>query len=123
MNSRPVRTTLRTLHVLAFGAYYGGHVFSVAPDRLFLALVAVVATGVLFMLFEIWRAPVWLHQLRGVCTYTKLALLVSTAFFWEQRIWILTLIVVLGVVVSHAPGRIRYYSVLYRRVISSEGKG
>jgi uncharacterized membrane protein len=123
MNSRPVRTTLRTLHVLAFGAYYGGHVFSVAPDRLFPALVAVVATGVLFMLFEIWRAPVWLHQLRGVCTYIKLALLVCTAFFWEQRIWILTLIVVLGVVVSHAPGRIRYYSVLYRRVISSEGKG
>lgn len=123
LKTRPLRTTLRTLHVLAFGAYYGGHVFSVPAERLVPALVAVVATGVLFMLFEIWRAPVWLHQLRGVCTYIKLALLACVALFWEQRIWLLTLIVVLGVVVSHAPSRFRYYSLLRRRVISTEGKG
>ena len=123
MKARTLRTTLRALHVLAFGAYYGGHVFSVPAERLLPALVAVVATGALFMLFEIWRAPVWLHQLRGVCTYIKVALLVSVAVFWEQRIWILTLIVVLGVVVSHAPGRLRYYSVLHRRVIATHGKG
>jgi uncharacterized membrane protein len=123
MKSRPLRTTLRALHVLAFGAYYGGHVFSVTPERLLPALLAVVTTGILFMLFEIQRAPIWIHQLRGVCTYIKVALLICTAFFWEQRIWILTLIVVLGVVISHAPSRIRYYSLLHRRVLSSHGKG
>ncbi len=123
MKARTLRTTLRILHALAFGAYYGGHVFSVSPERLLPALVAVVATGVLFMLFEIWRAPVWLHQLRGVCTYVRLALLVSVAIFWEQRIWILTGIAVLGVIVSHAPSSFRYYSVLRRRVIPTHGKG
>lgn len=123
MKSRTLRTTLRTLHVLAFGAYYGGHLFSVPTERLKPALLAVVATGLLFMAFEVSRSPVWLHQLRGVCTYVKMALLGAAALFWEQRIWFLTLIVVLGVVVSHAPSSFRYYSLLRRRVIESHGKG
>ena len=122
MKSRTMRTTLRTLHVLAFGIYYGGHAFAVSQERLFPALLAVVATGAFFMLFEIWRAPVWVHQLRGVCTYIKLVLLASTAVFWDQRIWLLSAIVVLGVVVSHAPSDFRYYSVLRRRVIWTHGK-
>ena len=123
MSTRTLRTTLRTLHVLAFGAYYGGHVFQVSSERLFPALVAVVVTGGLFALFEAWSHPVWLHQLRGVCTYVKIALLASISVFWEQRIWILTFIVVLGVVAAHAPSRFRYYSLLHRRVIDSHGKG
>jgi len=123
MNTRILRTTLRTLHVLAFGAYYGGHVFQVPTERLFPALVAVVVTGGLFAVFEAWSNPVWLHQLRGVCTYVKIMLLASVGLFWEQRIWILTLIVIIGVVVAHAPSRFRYYSVLHRRVVDSHGKG
>jgi len=54
MNTRVLRTTLRTLHVLAFGAYYGGHVFQVPTERLFPALVAVVVTGGFFAAFEAW---------------------------------------------------------------------
>ena len=123
MNTRVLRTTLRTLHVLAFGAYYGGHVFQVPTERLFPALVAVVVTGGLFAVFEAWSNPVWLHQLRGVFTYVKIMLLASVGLFWEQRIWILTLIVIIGVVVAHAPSRFRYYSVLHRRVVDSHGKG
>lgn len=120
---RVLRTTLRTLHVLAIAAFYGGHVFSVAPDRLMPALAAVLVSGFLFMLFEISREPVWVHQLRGVGTLLKLMLLGLIAVFWEQRVLILSLIVVIGVLISHAPGRFRYYSVLYRRVVESHGKG
>ena len=50
-------------------------------------------------------------------------LLASVGLFWDQRIWILTLIVIIGVVVAHAPSRFRYYSVLHRRVVDSHGKG
>ncbi len=123
MKSRALRTTLRALHVLAFGAYYGGHVFAVDPEALTPALLAVVATGTAFAAFEIARAPAWVHQLRGVCTYLKLVLLVLAGVFWEQRIILLTLIVILGVVVSHAPSGFRYYSVRDRRIIVTHGKG
>jgi len=120
---RVLRTTLRTAHLLAVGAYYGGHVFSVPPERLAPAAVAVVATGVLFVIFEIWSAPVWLVQIQGVATFVKLALIGSVSLFWDQRIWILSLVMVIGVVVSHAPGRIRYYSVKDRRVVYTDGNG
>jgi len=121
--SRALRTTLRTAHMIAFGTYYGGHVFSVAPERLLPALVAVIATGGAFMSFEIWRAPVWLVQIRGLACYVKLALLLSAAAYWEYRIAILTLVVVIATLISHAPGHVRYYSLLHLRVVNTDSKG
>jgi hypothetical protein len=51
-------------------------------------------------------------QLRGVATLGKLALLACVPFLWEQRAAILTLVVAVGVVVSHMPGRFRYRTLL-----------
>ena len=117
------RTTLRSAHMIAFGAYYGGHLFSVEPERLLPALAAVLATGGAFMCFEIWRAPVWVAQIRGVACYLKLALLVSIAAYWEYRIAILTLVVVIATVISHAPAWLRYYSLLHLREVTTDSKG
>lgn len=113
--SRPIRTSLRALHLVAIAALYGGHVFGVEKERLFPALLAVFASGALFMAFEVMRSPIWLVQLRGVATYAKLALVVSVEFFWEWRVAILTLALVLGTFVSHLPGSFRYYSLLHGR--------
>ena len=43
-------------------------------SRKWLAATAafVVATGVLFAIFEVLSAPVWLVQMQGVATYVKL---------------------------------------------------
>jgi hypothetical protein len=120
---RVLRTTLRTAHLLAVGAYYGGHVFSVSPERLAPAAVAVITTGVLFAIFEVCSARVWLVQMQGVATYVKLVLIASVWLFWDQRIWILSLVMVIGVVFSHAPARLRYYSVKHRRVVYTDGNG
>ena len=121
--ARPIRTTLRAAHVLAFGALFGGHVFSVEAERLVPALLAVIVTGTTFMLFEIWRAPIWLVQVRGVATYAKLALLLCIPAFWPQRVWILSAIVVIGTVVSHMPSKYRYWSLLHRREVHGGAKG
>ncbi len=115
--SRVIRTTLRTAHLLAIGALYGGHVFGQTADRLFPALIAALATGLVFMAFEVWRAPIWLVQLRGAATYLKLVLILCVSLYWEQRVAILTLVVIIGTVVSHMPARYRYYSLLHRRVV------
>ncbi len=121
--SRPLRTTLRTAHLLAFGALYGGHVFGVSAERLLPALLAVLATGGAFMLFEIWRAPIWLVQVRGAATYCKIALLLTINPLWEYRLVILTLVVVIGAVVSHMPGQYRYYSLRHGRVMRGGDNG
>jgi hypothetical protein len=121
--ARATRTALRTAHVIAAAALYGGHVFDVAAERLVPALAATLATGAVFMAFEIIRAPVWCVQVRGVATYAKLALVASVAVLSEWRVLLLTVAVVIGVVTSHMPGRWRYRSFLHGRVVGPQEKG
>lgn len=121
--ARALRTGLRTAHIIAFGALYGGHVYSVAAERLEPALIATVATGAALMALELYRAPVWLVQVRGAATIAKLALVASVALLWEWRVALLTLVAVIGVVTSHMPGRYRYYSLFHGRSVTDWEKG
>lgn len=121
--SRSARTTLRTAHVMAVAAYYGGSVFDVPDERLEPALLAVFVTGAAFLIFEAWRSPLWVVQLRGFATYAKLALLVLAIMLPGARVALLSAVLAIGVVVSHMPGRYRYYSVVHGRVIGDEEKG
>ena len=121
-HSRWLRTSLRTLHLIAFGAFYGGHVFHVDDQALIPALVAVVGTGIAFLLFEVWRAPVFLVQVRGLVTYSKVALLFASYGFPDHQVAILTVIAIMGSLVSHAPASSRYYA-LFRGEVIDSGKG
>ena len=120
---RTLRTTLRTLHIMAVSVFYGGHVYGVDAARLEPALYAVLASGGLFVALEVARAPIWLVQLRGVATFVKLGLVASLGAFWEQRLLLLTLALVIGSVVAHMPGRFRYYSLVHREVVGPRDKG
>jgi hypothetical protein len=106
---RSLRTGLRTAHVVAFAALYGGHVYGVAAERLLPALIATIATGGAFLALEVWSAPVWLVQIRGVAALVKLALVASVAVLWDWRIFLLTLV--------------SYYSLLHWREVGDGGKG
>jgi hypothetical protein len=123
--ARWIRTTLRTLHILAFAALFGGHVFDVPPERLGAAFAAAWVSGVLFMAFEVWRTPIWLIQLRGIATFAKLGLLLLLAVEppWATRVALLALVATIGSVVSHMPGRLRYYSLLHGRALGEPEKG
>ena len=118
--ARPVRTLLRTAHTLAFAALYGGHVFDVSPPRLHAALAATVASGAAFMAVEMYRTPVWPVQVRGIAAFVKIALVMMVAVWWEARVWLLSAAIAIGTVVSHMPGKYRYYSVVHRRVLAGE---
>jgi xanthine/uracil/vitamin C permease (AzgA family) len=118
-----LRTLLRTTHLIAAGALYGGHVYSVEAERLIPALVAVLVTGGAFLALEVYQASVWLVQIRGVATLVKLALVAAVGLFWELRVALLTVAVIVGGVSSHMPGRWRYHSVLHGRVVGPRESG
>jgi len=120
---RTVRSTLRTAHLIAFGALYGGHVYAVAPERLKPALIATLASGTALMALEIFRNPIWPLQIRGLATIVKIALVAGVALAWDARVWLLTAVIAIGSVVSHMPSRYRYYSVWHRRVIGGQERG
>ena len=123
MNVRALRTTLRTAHLLAFGTLYGGHVYSISVQRLWPALFATLASGGALMLLEIYRTPIWLGQVRGVATLAKIGLVAAVAAYWDSRLWLLTVAAIIGGVVSHMPGRYRYYSLIYGRPIGEQERG
>jgi len=120
---RTLRTGLRTAHIAAAAALYGGHIYGVAAERLLPALIATAATGGALVALEAFRAPVWLVQVRGVATMVKLVLVASVALLWDLRVVLLTLALAIGVVAAHMPGRWRYRSLLHGRVIGPMENG
>ena len=120
---RVIRTTLRTAHLLAFGTLYGGHVYSIPALRLWPALLATVASGAALMALEIVRTPLWLCQVRGVATLVKIGLVVGVAAYWDLRLWLLTAAAIIGGVVSHMPGRYRYYSLIHGHPVGEQERG
>ena len=121
--ARAFRTTLRTAHLLAFAALYGGHVYDVPAPTLRPALVATVLSGAALMGLEIYRTPLWLIQVRGLATLVKIGLVAAVALYWDERVWLLTAALVIGAVVSHMPGRYRYYSLAHRRAVGEQESG
>ena len=122
-STRAIRTGLRTAHLLAFGALYGGQVFNVAPDRLAPALWGTIGTGALLLLSDVLREPLAMLQMRGLAALCKLGIAVSLWVSWSFATPLLTLAAVIGAVSSHMPGRYRYYSVFHGEVIGSQHKG
>lgn len=120
---RSIRTTLRTAHLIAFGILYGGHVYGVAADRLWPALLATVGSGTALMSIEVYRMPLWLVQMRGVATLAKIALVAAVPALWSFRIALLTVAIVIGGIASHMPGRYRYYSIIHGRQVGGQESG
>jgi len=78
-----------------------------------------MVSGGLMMLLDVISNRVWLVQIRGVSIYIKLVLL---AFIGMQPEWdgyLLAAIIIISGVISHAPGKLRYYSIYHKKVITS----
>jgi len=100
---RWLRTGLRTAHLLAFAALYGGHVYGVdGPDG---AWTATLVTGAALMAVDLVREPVFLVQVRGLATLVKIGLLVAVQAWPGAALALLTPAAVIGAVSSHMPGR------------------
>ena len=115
---RALNIALRTAHIGAMAVLLGGHAFDVTPERLEVILWLTIGTGIALAAVEAGPRLLWFHQVRGVLTMVKLALICAVPLAWDYRLPILLAVVVVGSVVSHMPGRFRHYSVVYRRVIN-----
>jgi hypothetical protein len=116
--TRGASIALRTLHLASFGILLGGHAFAVEGDRLLTALYLTIGSGVGLIALEVYvLGPYWLFLGKGVMVLVKLAFLLMVPFLWEGRVLLLLLVLAIGSVGSHMPGRYRHYSLLHRRAI------
>jgi hypothetical protein len=119
-HERAWNVALRTLHLMAFGTLLGGHVWDVAPERVWPALAATAASGLALVALELYRDLGWLFLGKGLVVLLKLVVLLTVPIFWEARVPILLLVVALASVGAHMPARYRMYSVRERRVVGAD---
>lgn len=109
--------------MITMGILYGGHVYGVSAERLWPALLGVVASGGALVALEMYRMPAWIVQMRGVLPLVKTLIVAAVAVWWDARVWLLTVVVVIGSVGSHMPGKYRYYSIIHGRAIGEQESG
>ena len=116
---RWTKISLRTLHLLAVAGAGGGILFGLDKELWINYWWLALISGALMMLVDIVSNPVWIVQVRGLVVLFKLILLGLLAVYpaWGQ--FILLAVIVMSGVISHAPGKLRYFSVYHGRVISS----
>lgn len=115
--NRGISIALRTLHLLTSGLLLGGHAFDAQPERLGVLLYLTVGSGAGLILLELYRSCDWAYQGMGALVILKVALTALAGFWWEQRVVLLCLVVILGSVGSHMPSRYRHYSLPHGRVL------
>ncbi len=116
-HSRWWNIAARTVHVGATGVLLGGHVFDVPAGQLYALLWLAIATGAALVFIEVYPSAHWAHQVCALFVYVKLALLCLILVFWEERVWILLGVLGVASVGSHAPRRVRHYSIWLKKVM------
>ena len=109
---RALGLTLRTAHLMTFGALLGGHFFDVDSARLMPFLVGTIASGGALLALELVSTCAWLFMGKGVLVLAKLLILLMVPFFWEHRVFLLLLTVAVASVGSHMPSRFRHRCLL-----------
>jgi hypothetical protein len=107
----------RTIHLAATGILLGGHVFGADAPALFPMLWVAMGSGAAMIAIELYPTAHWAHQVCALFVFAKVGILCLIPFAWAQRVPLLLAVVVLAAVGSHAPRRVRHYSLWYRRVM------
>lgn len=112
---------LRSLHLVGIAGLAGAYLFDQPETAWFPFLILAVGSGVLMVARELYVDGIWLLQLRGQLVLFKL-LLLGGGLYWFERpeAWIYIVVILISGVISHAPGKVRYYSFWYRKTLTRE---
>ncbi len=117
---RWTKISLRTLHLLAVTGVGGGVLFGLEKSLWLNYWWLALASGGLMMLMDMISNPVWIVQVRGLAIFLKLILLVFLGYYPAWDSVLLIVIIIISAVISHAPGKLRYYSIYHRKIITSD---
>jgi TctA family transporter len=106
---------LRTAHVLVISVLFGGAVFRIPVDQLVPWQHLAMATGVMLIVSEIIHHTHWPTQIRGLMVFIHAGLLGLAILRPDLAVIFLLSSLVFGLVGSHLPKKIRYWSFFLRR--------
>lgn len=120
---RAIKIALRAVHVLCTGVLTGSYLLDASLELRDTWFLAAIVSGVTLLLFDLTETSAFLLQVRGFVVVTKIAL-VSTLSYWSPHEgYVLACIVLVSVVFSHAPSKVRYYMPFGGQVRGSESRG
>ena len=117
---RSVRIGLRTVHIFTSGTLLGGYIFQQPLTVLEPWLLGSIISGLLLFATDLYASASILFELSGLAVISKLVLLAILPFFWDARISLLVIILVIGSVSSHLPKRYRHRILYCRHFIIPE---
>ncbi|TKB49418.1 hypothetical protein FCL40_08785 [Ferrimonas sediminicola] len=111
------KSSLRALHVLGIIGASGGFFYEVEKALWLPWWILAMSTGLILMAWEVIRSPLWLVQMKGVLTLTKVVLVALCYPLSQFKVPLFCLVALISVVTSHGPAGLRHYSVVHRRRI------
>jgi hypothetical protein len=121
---RETKIALRAVHVLCAGVLTGAYLLGAEHAVRMGWLWATIATGSAILLVDLHETAVFLVQTRGFVVMGKIVTLALLPHLGEAAGYALAVLVLVSVVVSHAPGAVRYRIWIARdRLTGSETKG
>ena len=115
--TRTLDVVLRTAHVAVTSILFGGAVCEVPFYKLFTWHYLAIATGCTLIASEVYHSRHWPYQGRGVMAIIHVGLLGLVHVRPDLLAPILTAVLVFGMVGSHMPKSLRYWSFVHRRVM------
>jgi hypothetical protein len=112
---RGVKISLRAAHVLCSGVAAGAYLLPAGEAARGAWLGAVATTGLAILLLDLFETGVFLVQVRGLVTLTKIGLLAALPLFQERAGWLLAALVIVSVLSSHTTSKVRYFVIFGRR--------
>lgn len=102
---------LRSFHLIGVAGVGAGFLYAMPVELWQNYLVLIVVTGIMMMSLEIWSNARWLLQIRGMASLLKLAVL-SLSVYSGPQAWQIFLVILISGVISHAPAKLRYFSLI-----------
>ncbi len=115
--TRAVDIVMRTGHVGVTSVLFGGAVCEVPFSRLFVWHYLAIATGCALIISEVFHCRHWLYQGRGIMVIIHVGLLALIHLRPDLIVPILTAVLVFGMLGSHMPKAMRYWSFVHGRVV------
>ncbi len=121
---RLIKIVLRAVHVLCVGLLVGAHVFAAAPPAQEDWRLAAAASGLALLTLDLTETAAFIFQVRGIVVAMKISVLVALPWFGSAAPAVLATTFFAGVLISHAPSRVRYHMWIARdKAESSRERG
>jgi L-asparagine transporter-like permease len=107
---------LRAVHLLCLCVVFGALYFDQSQQQFESWLIGLVLSGIGLFLLDLYRSCMVLFEARGIAVIVKLLCLLWLLMIApEQRIWLLTAVVVFSAFVTHSPRSLRHRNLLPQR--------